>query len=175
MEQILLANGLPKENFAAIMILYKNMKVKVCSLDGETNFFDIIAGILQGDKFAPFLFIICQDFILQMSIDLIKENGFTLKKARSRRYSTQTIIDVDYADEIALLANTPTQAESLPHSLEQAAGGIGLHVNAYKTEYRCFTQKGDISTLNGGSLKLEYKFTYLRSSILSTENDINMR
>ena len=32
---------------------------------------------------------------------------------------------------------------------------------------------GDISTLNGGSLKLLDKFTYLGSSVLSTENDID--
>ena len=34
-------------------------------------------------------------------------------------------------------------------------------------------QKGDIFTLNYGSLKLMYKFTYLGSSVSSTENDIN--
>ena len=48
----------------------------------------------------------------------MKENGFTLAKARSSRYSAQTITDVDDADEIALLANTTAQAESLLHSLE---------------------------------------------------------
>ena len=62
----------------------------------------------------------------------MKENGFTLAKERSRRYPTQTIKDTDYADDIALLVNTPAQAKSLLHSLEQAAGGIGLHVNAEK-------------------------------------------
>ena len=79
-------------------------------------------------------------------------------------------MDADYADNIMLLANTSTQVSL--HSLEQAAGGIGLHVNVNKTEYMCFNQKGDISTLNGGSMKLVDKFTYLRSSILSTENDV---
>ena len=64
----------------------------------------------------------------------MKENGFTLEKARSRRYLTQTIMDADYADDIVLLANTPTQAESLLHSLKQAAGGIVLHRNRDKTE-----------------------------------------
>ena len=39
-----------------------------------------------------------------------------------------------YADDIALLA----QAESPWFNLEQAAGGISLHVNANKTEYTCF-------------------------------------
>ena len=42
-------------------------------------------------------------------------------------------------------------------------------------EYMCFNQKGDISTLTGGSLKLVDKFTYLRSNDSSTENDINMQ
>ena len=43
------------------------------------------------------------------------------------------------------------------------------------TEYMCFNQTGDISTLDGSSLKLVDKFTYLGSSVSSTEKDINMR
>ena len=98
------------------------------------------------------------------------ENGYSREKARSRQYPTQTIIDVDYADDIAFLANTPAQAESLLQSLECAGGGIGLDVNA---EYMGFNLSGDIFILNGGSLKLVNKFTYLGSSVTSTENDIN--
>ena len=70
-----------------------------------------------------------------------------------------------------LLANTPTQAESLLHSLEQVVGGIDIHVKAEKTEY----QKADISTLDGGSLKLVDKFTYFRKSISSPEDNINVQ
>ena len=62
----------------------------------------------------------------------------------------------------------------LLHSLERAAAGIGLHVNAHKTEYMCFNQTGDISTLDGRSLKLVNKFTYLGSSVSSTKKDIDM-
>ena len=50
----------------------------------------------------------------------MKENGFTLKKLRSRRYPSQTITDADFADDTALLANTSSQSGSLLHSLEQA-------------------------------------------------------
>ena len=39
----------------------------------------------------------------------MKENGFKLTKERSRRYPAQTIMDVDNANDIALLANTPAQ------------------------------------------------------------------
>ena len=103
----------------------------------------------------------------------MKENGFKLAKERSRRYATQTISDADYADDVALLANSPAQAESLLHRLKRAAGGIGLHVNADKTEYMCFNQRGDISTLKDDRLKLVDKFPYLGSSISPTKNDIN--
>ena len=36
-------------------------------------------------------------------------------------------------DDLAFQANTPAQAEFLLHSLEQAARGIGLYVEANKT------------------------------------------
>ena len=73
----------------------------------------------------------------------MKENGFKLAKERSRIYLTQTITDAVYADNVALLANSPAQAESLLHRLEPVGGVIGLHVNADKTEYMCFNHRGD--------------------------------
>ena len=80
MEQILLDNGLPKETVAAIMMLYKNTKVKVRSPDGDTDYSDIVANVLQGDPLAPYLFNIFLDYVLRTSIDLMKENGFMLVK-----------------------------------------------------------------------------------------------
>ena len=50
MEQILLAYGLPKETVAAIMMLYRNTQIK------DTD-------IVSGDTFAPYLFIICLDYV----------------------------------------------------------------------------------------------------------------
>ena len=55
MEQILLTYGLHKETVAAIMMLYKNTKVR--SPDRDTDYCDIVAGELQGDALAPYLFI----------------------------------------------------------------------------------------------------------------------
>ena len=175
MEQILLAYSIPKETVAAITILYRNTKVKVRSPDGDTEYFDIAAGLLQGDTLAPYLFIICLDYMLRTLIDKIRENGFELTNKRSRRYPAKIITDADYADDIALLANTSNQAEALLHSLERAAAGIGLHVNVHKTEYMCYNQTSDITTLDRASLKLEDKFTLLGSSVSSTKKDIDTR
>ena len=60
-------------------------------IDVILDFFDIVAGVLQGDTLTPYLFIIHRDYILWTSIDLMKENGFTLAKAKSRRYHTLTL------------------------------------------------------------------------------------
>ena len=53
----------------------------------------------------------------------------------------------------------------------QASASMSMHARQYK----CFNQTGDISTRKGSSLKLVDKFTYLGSSVSSTETDINTR
>ena len=173
--QIIRFQSIPKETVVAIAILYRNTKVKVRSPDGDTEYFNIVAGVLQGDTLAPYLFIICLDYVLWTSIVKIRYNGFELTKKRSRRYPAETITDADYADDIAILANTANQVETLLHSLERAAESIGLHVSAHKTEYMCYYQTVDISTLDGTSLNLVDKSTYLGSNVSSTERDIDTR
>ena len=86
MGQILHAYGLPKETVKAIMMLFKNTKVKVRSPERDKDYFDIVAGGLQGNTLALYLFIICLDYVLRTSIDIMKDNGFNLAKERSRRY-----------------------------------------------------------------------------------------
>ena len=127
MEEILQAYGLLKETVTAIIMLYKNMNVKQMEIQTSLTLLLVFCSTL-----ALYLFIICLDYILWMLIDLMKENGFPLKKPRSRWYPVETILDADYADDIVFLANTPTQAESLWPSLDWAASGFGLHVNADK-------------------------------------------
>ena len=83
----------------------------------------------KRETLTPYLFIICLDYLLKTYIDLMKENCFKLAKERSRRYLAHTITDVDYADDIALLANSSAPVESLLHSLDRVAAGIGLLVN----------------------------------------------
>ena len=89
------------------MMLYRNTKVKVRSPDGDTDYFNIVAGVLPRDTLAPYLLIICLDYELRTSIDKIKENGFKLTKERSRRYPAQKITDADYTDDIAVQTNAP--------------------------------------------------------------------
>ena len=87
-----------KETVITIMMLYKNTKAMILSPNGDADFFDIVAGVLQGNTLATYLLIICLDYVLRTSIDQIKENIFTLKKTRSRWYIAETMTDEDYTD-----------------------------------------------------------------------------
>ena len=79
--------------------------------------------------------------------------------------------DADYADNVVLLVNKTVQAEFL---LVQTARGIGIYVNASYAKYLCFKQETATAILSSKPLKLLDLFTYLRSSISSTESDINI-
>ena len=75
----------------------------------------------------------------------MKQNGFPQKIVRGWRYPVKTINDSDYADDLALLSNTPTQAKSRLHSLEQTTRGISLYLNPDKTDFMSFNQDVAIS------------------------------
>ena len=171
--EILQAYGIPNETIAAIRMLYRNTKAMVRSPDGDTDFFNVVAGVLHGDTLAPFLFILTLDYVLRTSVDKLNSFGFTLEKAKSRRY--QKITDADYADNLALFSDKIDDAERLLHAVEEAAARIGLYVNAKKTEYVCYKQNGEIKDLKGTTLKEVEHFTYLGSNISSTEKDVMIR
>ena len=143
MKHILKSYGIPAETVNAIMMLYMNTRSMVRSPDGDTQFFEITTCVLQGDMIAPFLFIICLDYVLKSSIDCSSNVGFTLKKRRSRRQPATYITDTDYADDIAITADSMEIIKQLLHQIEKKIKYIGLKINCGKTEYMSFNQKDD--------------------------------
>ena len=135
MEFILRKYGISTEITNAIMILYMNTRSMVISPDGDTTFFELTTGVLQGDTLAPFLFIICLDYILKTDIDNNTEIDITLTQRRSRRYPALHITYIDYADDIAITTNTMKYANILIHKIEETADDIGLKINSDKTGY----------------------------------------
>ena len=99
MGQIFLAYGFQKEAVSSITMFYKDTKVMVHSPDSNTHYFDIVAEVLQGDTLVLVIFIIFKGYVQKMSKDLMRENGFTLK-----RYPAETITN---ADDLELLTNNP--------------------------------------------------------------------
>ena len=104
MLKILRAYGVPDQLVSAIGLLYTGAKAKVLSPDGETEFFEILAGVLQGDTLAPYIFTIMIDYAMSQAIgnDAL-ELGFKLNRKRSRRHNPNVITDLYFADDIALV------------------------------------------------------------------------
>ena len=178
MMRILKAYGIPDIIVHAIEDTYQGTRAKVVTSDGETDEFDILAGVLQGDTLAPYLFIIVLDYCLRSAIDGKEEKlGFTITPRKSRRVGPLNITDLDFADDIALLSDTVAQAQELLKNVENAALCVGLHMNAKKTQFMAFNQPTcvEIKTVEGSPLEEVNDFKYLGSWVKSTEQDIKVK
>ena len=68
MFKILSTYGTPRAIIDMISVLHTETYAKVIIPDGESKEFQISKGVLQGDTFAPFLFIIVLDYTMRMAI-----------------------------------------------------------------------------------------------------------
>ena len=175
---ILRAYGLPKETVDAVGIMYEGTRAKVISPDGETESFNILAGVLQGDTLAPYLFVIALDYAMRKAITGKEEElGFQLARRQSRRIGPRVLTDLDFADDIALLSEEVHQAQELLNRVEKSVASVGLKMNAKKTKYMAYNQKQtfNIKTADGTSLEEVNDFKYLGAWMSSTEQDIKVR
>jgi len=178
MMKILKAYGIPPNLLSAIESMYTNTRAKVVTADGETEEFDILAGVLQGDTLAPFLFIIVLDYALRCATTgMDTELGFTITPRKSRRFPAVSIIDLDFADDISLLSDQIQQAQQLLLRVETECNKVGLGLNAIKTEVMTYNipEHEPLRTASGDILKEVDDFKYLGSWVESTEADIKIR
>ena len=155
MFNILKAYGIPPHLVEAIRLSYSNLRAKIRSPDGETDYFKIHAGVMQGDTLAPFLFIIVLDFAMRKAI-LGKEQelGFTIQQRRSSRYPAVAICDLDFADDIVLLSNEIDQARQLLLRVQQECRNVGLELNSKKTKSMFYnTDVAKIFTIDNTEVK----------------------
>ena len=161
-----------------MLSIYDTQKTsaQILSPLGHTEFFEILAGVLQGDTLAPYLFIIALDYAMRQATEDGQNLGFTLDRSRSRRHPAKVICDTDFADDLALLSSSLKQAQELLTRLENAAKQIGLHINNSKTEYMLFNQdEGDLKTIDGDVLNQVEDFQYLGAWLNTCSKDINVR
>ena len=140
MMRILKAYGIPPNLLRAIEQMYTNTKASIQTPDGETEQFDITAGLFQGDTLAPFLFIIVLDYAMRKAMADGKEDelGFTITPRKSRRHPKEVLADLDFADDIALLSDAIEQAQELLLKVETECSKVGLGLNGPKTKYLAY-------------------------------------
>ena len=94
---ILKAYGIPDQIIEAVSKIDKDTQAKVIPPNGETELFDILTGIIQGDTLAPYLFVvgffkIIFNFPLGSSINCREmELGFHFEGRKSRRIGLDDI------------------------------------------------------------------------------------
>ena len=176
--KILKAYGIPPNLLRAIESMYTNTRAKVISPDGETEMFDITAGVLQGDTLAPFLFVVVLDYALRKALTGREEDlGFTITPRKSSRHPKKVLADLDFADDIALLSDLIEEGQELLLSVEAECKKVGLGLNGPKTKYLEFNNESQVSlhTLDGTELEKKEDFKYLGSWTDSSEKDIEVR
>ena len=175
---ILKAYGIPPNLLQAIKKMYTNTQAKVISPDGETELFEITAGVLQGDTLAPYLFIIVLDYAMRKALwDKEQELGFTLKPRQSRRHLKEVLTDLDFADDIALLSDEIQQAQELLLRVEGECKKVGLGINAKKTKGLAFNfeDPAPLHTAEGTEIEWVKDFKYLGSWVEDSVKDLSVR
>ena len=169
MKKILKAYDIPPNLLNSIMQMYKNTRAKVISPDGETDFFWIISGVLQGDTLAPYLFVIVLDYVMRnIFAGREEEYGFTLQRRRSSRVKAITVTDFDFADDLAITTEEIEQAQEILLRLEHEAGKVGLICNADKTKFQSYNQEEPVSlkTKDGEVIKEVANFKYSATRLI---------
>ena len=138
--EALRAFHVPPQLTQAIMSMYSGLRGFVRTPFGKTDEFDITTGTLQGDVLAPFLFIMVLDRVLATAL---KGRGVTIRKAegtRSRpRAPAVKISDIDYADDLVLLAMSKVELQEALEAVKREAWKVNLKINVGPTKTAWFT------------------------------------
>ena len=157
--------------------MYSNTRAQVLTPDGLTDIFEIVAGVLQGDTLAPYLFIIVLDYCMRTALERHPDIGFTLKPARSRRVRAERVTDTNIADDVALLADSVEDLGVIMREVESVCKEVGLEINRAKTEFMVegIPDPGPLHSIDGTRIKLSEDFKYLGSWVRDSKRDIKVR
>ena len=170
MWKILEIYGIPKKFISLIQSMYDGSESCVRVGNDHTEWFTVATGVRQGDVLSPLLFNILLDFVLR-EIDGI-ECGIEWN-------GTKKLRDLDYADDICLLANDIDEMQTMVDTLVIEGVKIGLTVNAAKTEVmKIQMQEPRSVSISNTNLREVNSFVYLGSRVCSDgdiRSEVNIR
>ena len=154
--------GIPAKIVAILKSWYDGIHSCV-RLDGEDgDWFPISTGLRQGCVMSPSLFNAYMDAMMRK----VTEDG-----AGGIMVGSEKIVDLDFADDVALLADSWVVMVSMVMKMEQVTQRFGINISARKSEVLFIGRDGDIRMedieLRGQPMKQVDEFTYLGSVISS--------
>uniref|UniRef100_A0A7I4Z3P4 Reverse transcriptase domain-containing protein n=1 Tax=Haemonchus contortus TaxID=6289 RepID=A0A7I4Z3P4_HAECO len=156
---ILKIYGVPQSFISIFKNLYLNSSCCVRTDTGYTSFFQIDTGVRQGCILSPILFNVCLDFVMRE----------TMKEVRTgiSWHDRSRLTDLDFADDIALLAEDENKLQQVTTCLSREASMIGLRISACKSKVMKvgFDQTQLNISVDDTILETVGNFTYLGSTI----------
>lgn len=150
--------GIPPRFIAIFKNLYRESSCCVQTDTGHTSFFGIETGVRQGCILSPFLFLLAMDFVMRRAMDHPKY-GIAWE-------DTTRLTDLDFADDIVLLAENAKSLQEMTTSLEVEAAKVGLRISTEKTKTLAVNRKTLVRVSVGGeTIGQVEQFTYLGSTI----------
>ena len=144
-------------------MLYSDFKSQFICNTAVTEGFSLTTGVKQGCILSPFLLILRIDWVLRK----VTSGG-----RRGIRWTLTSVLeDLDYADDISLLAHRHQDIQDKNNALATTAGNLGLKINITKTGHLRMSSRNNESILVNGEVVDEIDhFTYLGSKV-STSGD----
>ena len=137
--------------------MYDDSMCCVREVHDHTDWFSVETGVRQGDVLSPLIFNLVLDFIMRK---LDQADGGIVWTG------SEKLKDLDYADDICLLAESYEEMQHLTDQLARDAGKIGLKINCGKSEIMKNSLPGTTPiSVDGVNLKEVDRFTYLGCSI----------
>ena len=116
--------GIPQKYIKIIKNMYLNSSCCLKTKNGNTEFFNIETGARQECILSQFLFLLVIYFILNNAID-DTEHGIEW-------CNQQHLADLDFADDIVLIAKTFTELDDLTYRLHDEGSKVGVKVSDKK-------------------------------------------
>ena len=163
LRKILRHYGIPSKRVNVIKMLYSDFKSKVICNTALTDAFSVTTGVKQGCILSPFLFILGIDWVLRQ---------VTRGVRRGIRWTLTSVLeDLDYADDIVLLAHRHQNMQDKTNALATTSENLGLKINIKKTKHLRMSSRNNESILVNGEVVGEIDhFTYLGSMVSTSGN-----
>ena len=127
--------GLP-EKYVRIFQAFFNGTVSAVRVNGElTDWFNVNSGTGQGDIQGPPIFNFCLNLAAFMDEQNKTISHGVLLQRKSKGVEEKVILDIDYADDMAILDNLRDGVQKSTDLLAHYCSYAGLRINAKKT--RC--------------------------------------
>ena len=164
MFKVLLEMGFPKHLVQLIQRLYFQQTAQVRTDCGLTECFSIEKGTRQGCILSPRLFNLYAEHIMRETLAKIAASGASI--------GGRKVLDLRYADDTAVFAESCQELQSIITALEQESESMGLRINAAKTKVMAVNEAAPVNINVGGNLLEQIQhFTYLGAIITSTGDD----